>query len=184
MGSLLALLSQRDYSREALRRFLIRIVLPTGLIATIVLNVLLYSKVDWKAYVILLDTAVALIFCWLIGSASLGFKGRVGAVLELRPLVYCGRITYGIYVYHLFMPLLISPIFRRLGWTFPQRGTITLLLSTIATLLVASLSWFLMERPINNVKRYFDYRTSADDSLFGQTDRKSILTPAIISGQS
>ncbi len=161
MGSLLALVSHGGYAKETIERFLARFVLPIGIVATVALNVLLYSKVDWKAYVFLLDTAVALIFCWLISSASRGFKGIVGALLESRLLVYCGKISYGIYVYHLFMPLLIAPIFRRLGFAYAERGMISLVISSATTIAMASLSWYLLEKPINQLKRYFSYTPKA-----------------------
>jgi len=158
MGALLALVSHGNTAKQTIERFLFRVVLPTGVVATIALTAMSYSKTSWKAYVVLLDTAVALVSCWLISAASRGFKGPVGVLLESRPLVYCGKITYGIYVYHLFMPLLIAPIFGKLGWAYAQRGMVTLLVSSAATFAVASLSWYLMEKPINNLKRHFSYR--------------------------
>jgi peptidoglycan/LPS O-acetylase OafA/YrhL len=99
------------------------------------------------------------VFCfWLIGVGSLsGFKGVVKYILENRVIVYLGRITYGIYVYHHFMPF----IFEQIGYddkTHPLMLNFVLYFSS--TILVSSLSWHLFEKPINDLKRFFNYNAS------------------------
>jgi peptidoglycan/LPS O-acetylase OafA/YrhL len=113
---------------------------------------------------IIFDTTAALCFCWLVSSAGAGFRGWVGRFLESKPLLYCGKITYGIYVYHLFMPILLAEIFTMLGARYPGQGWMNFTLATLATLVVATVSWYLFEQPINNLKRYFAYSNGADRS--------------------
>ena len=59
------------------------------------------------------DTGAALVFCWLIGAASRGFVGTTGRLLEWRPIVYLGKISYGIYIYHFLVPLAFTEAARR-----------------------------------------------------------------------
>lgn len=84
---------------------------------------------------------------WLIGKAS---YSQFPKILENRILVYLGRITYGLYVYHYFMPYIFERMFGVKGIALAP----VYLLSTIA---IASLSWFLFEKPVNSLKRFFDY---------------------------
>lgn len=71
-------------------------------------------------------------------------------VLSLRPLAYCGQISYGLYLFH--------P--NCLGWTSKYLGNFTLgnsLVGLVVTLAVAMLSWHAFEKPINNLKHRFTY---------------------------
>ena len=97
------------------------------------------------------------LFAWLIHQASIGFEGPVKQVLETKPIIYLGKISYGLYIYHNFMPFLVAMILRRLHMSSPQHKTSQFLLSATATILVASCSWLLVERPINDLKNRFDY---------------------------
>src|SRR5262249_16542673 len=60
----------------------------------------------------------ALVFVWLIKRASLGFSGLGGSILELRPLVYTGKISYGIYIYHPFVYSLFPTMCDQVGLSF------------------------------------------------------------------
>lgn len=101
-----------------------------------------------------------LLFVPLIGGASKGFGGIGGVILELAPLRWLGRISYGLYLYH--MPVLALAIALAHRHLIPhaliEPGLLRLAAVGGATTLVATLSWLLMERPINGLKRYFSYR--------------------------
>ncbi|MCW3114146.1 MAG: acyltransferase, partial [Segetibacter sp.] len=71
-------------------------------------------------------------------------KGWFGKLLETKPVVYLGKITYGIYVYHYFMPYL----FKMVG--LPDIKIVKILYPVV-TVIMASASWFLLEKPINNL---------------------------------
>ncbi|MGZ8218733.1 acyltransferase family protein [Methylomagnum sp.] len=80
-------------------------------------------------------------------------------LLALAPLVYLGRISYGLYVYHI--PVLQGPIgvavhgFLGLNDPVAWRAWLVDLPITIG---IAALSWRLFEQPILRLKERFAYR--------------------------
>ena len=110
--------------------------------------------------IIIGNTIISIIFMFLINRAAQGFGGITGKILERKPLVYIiGKISYGIYLYHLFMPPILSRGFHYLGLHYPDLSLIRFILQTAATLIVAMLSWHFIEKPINNFKKHFEYST-------------------------
>lgn len=107
---------------------------------------------------VLSDLAAAFAFGWLVSRAASSFKGPVGTLLELKPIRYVGRISYGIYLLHGFMPGLL---FRLLKWNHrPALGGdswLRFLLLVGMSVAAASVSWHFFESPINAYKRYFEY---------------------------
>lgn len=96
-----------------------------------------------------LDFGVSLGSAWLVGSAAQRFTGSIGAALELKPVAYIGTISYGLYLFHGFMPYVLGryvPGFIDMTW--PSRAV----LLAIATLVVASVSWKVFEAPILRLK--------------------------------
>lgn len=66
-------------------------------------------------------------------------------LLESGPLVWLGRISYGVYLWH--YPVFKTASFLRLGWP------LKLCIAVTATLMVSSLSYYLIERQALNLKR-------------------------------
>jgi peptidoglycan/LPS O-acetylase OafA/YrhL len=68
-------------------------------------------------------------------------------LLSWAPLVYLGRISYGIYVYHVFIIVLVSPLLVPYGLSENHNafGRIAVLLAL--TLAMSSLSWHWLEQP-------------------------------------
>jgi peptidoglycan/LPS O-acetylase OafA/YrhL len=87
------------------------------------------------------------LFCfWLIGKAGLGdFKKIFGGFLKNPGVVFMGKISYGIYIFHHFMDY----FFKKL--LFPGVEVLYFL----ATVLLASISWKFFETPINNLKKNY-----------------------------
>jgi peptidoglycan/LPS O-acetylase OafA/YrhL len=101
------------------------------------------------------DTLFTILLMPLVGGAASGFRGIAGMILEARPVRYVGKISYGIYVYHNFMPLLVPAIGRALGVEVPTMGVAAVATMTVASVGVAALSWIAIERPIALVKARF-----------------------------
>jgi peptidoglycan/LPS O-acetylase OafA/YrhL len=157
MGALLAFVNQSKMPKQILQNYLSRIILPLGILLYIASLVLYHYHIKPSVFFCLNDFAVSLIFVWLISSTSIGFKGLPGTFLEFAPLKYLGKISYGIYVYHYFVPFLIAPFFTGLGFQFDTPGPTKFLVSSLVTIGFASLSWHAFEFPINNLKRHFQY---------------------------
>ena len=112
-----------------------------------------------------LDTAVRLVapdiinglfFVWIVERAARGFSDILGMILEFKPLVYLGKISYGIYIYHGFVAAVIVPnSLNYLGFSYPNSIWIKFVLNTTSTVIVAMLSWHYIEQPFNNLKRHF-----------------------------
>jgi peptidoglycan/LPS O-acetylase OafA/YrhL len=80
--------------------------------------------------------------------------------LDWKPMQYLGKISYGLYVYH--APLLwFAGRIRDLRIPEPTAKPLAALIAFVATLLVASASYHLMEKPILNLKdRFFSLKRS------------------------
>jgi peptidoglycan/LPS O-acetylase OafA/YrhL len=77
----------------------------------------------------------ALLVAFVLGSVD----ETVGKWLSLRPLVYVGQISYGLYLLH--VPVLF--VVRA-----HVHGFVAVAVAALATLVIASLSWFWFERPV------------------------------------
>lgn len=105
----------------------------------------------------------SIFFMFLIGGAIIGYNGWFKWFLEHPVSNYLGKISYGLYVYHNFVyNHYHSPashptvrLFNKLDRTFPNFENMHLeqfIILFLVTTLVASVSWFLIEKPINNLK--------------------------------
>ena len=109
---------------------------------------------------------VAVVFASIVDHVARhrGVGGPVGTLLRFPPIVYLGRISYGLYAYHLFVTYGLNGLPARLAHRIGPRGmhVTTVLVHDFGvrlavTVVIASVSWFLMERPLNSLKRLFPY---------------------------
>jgi peptidoglycan/LPS O-acetylase OafA/YrhL len=116
-----------------------------------------FYKIDW-VHIIFDDMLYALMSAIIINYASQNkFTGVLKYILENKFVVYSGKISYGLYVFHLFVPNLfwnfLSP---KIGLGVNNKYTACVVFYFV-TFAMAHISWKLMENPINNLKRYFPY---------------------------
>lgn len=109
------------------------------------------------------------IFCFfLIGNAVYGYTGVMKAFLEHPASVYLGKISYGLYLYHNFVfnhfhtppshP--VYKLMHRIYGHFPALADnyfFQFVMYFAITVLVATVSWYLIEKPINDLKNKFRY---------------------------
>lgn len=95
-------------------------------------------------------------FAAAVSLAADGIRGPAARVLECAPVLYLGRISYGIYIIHDLVTPSVTEFVRGLPAGVPQ-GPVRLLLLTAATVGLAGLSWHLMEAPLNRLKDRFPY---------------------------
>ena len=160
MGALLGLLRDGGGTSAAIRRWLGRVALGVGLtILAIIFATGLYG-IGWRLPFAARYSAYALVAFWLIDRAADGFGGWTRAVLESPPLLYLGKISFGIYVLHLIVPEGIRWVEARTGLDlhFPAAlGFGQFAYVTAASVSLATVSWYVLERPINDLKRFFPY---------------------------
>jgi len=101
---------------------------------------------------ILVEPLEAGAFVILVARTVTGLDGNIARFLTNPGLVFAGRISYGLYIYH----VLVAMVFNR--WLPDQmRFLITipslrLVVFGITTLFVAALSWRFLEQPINRLR--------------------------------
>jgi peptidoglycan/LPS O-acetylase OafA/YrhL len=107
----------------------------------------------------------------LIAGADKGYKNGFGRFLEHKWVLYLGKISYGIYLYHLLVPYVFWKIYNNAAHWLLQKfqvsltplavvlvnPVVSLIFYSILTALFASVSWYLLEQPISRLKRYFTY---------------------------
>ena len=95
-------------------------------------------------------TSFGLFSMWLIGRATFGFSGLAGYILDSSPLRYIGKISYGIYLYHPFVPMILERI------KLPGGDNIHFIIYAFTTVALASISWYVYESPILKLKKRFE----------------------------
>jgi len=107
----------------------------------------------------------------LIAGAIRGYKNRFGRFLQHKWVTYLGKISYGIYLYHLVVPYVFWKVYNGVAHWLLQKyqlsltplsvvlvnPVVSLIFYFILTALFASFSWYLLEQPISRLKRYFTY---------------------------
>jgi peptidoglycan/LPS O-acetylase OafA/YrhL len=106
---------------------------------------------------VLFDLAFAGVCVFLVHHAAVGVKGPARYLLDFRPLQFLGTISYGVYLIHNFSAPAVALVCRRTNLPFPEGPLPRFLMLTGATLVAATLSWFLLEKPLNQLKRFFPY---------------------------
>ena len=154
IGALLAL-SRHATTRELVPSSFVRICAWIGWPSFILAIVLYVTNTKAPAFRVLFDTSIALPACWIVDKASSGFRGLLGKVLSAAPITYIGKISYGIYVIHLAVYILLPNLLFRFGFAFNQDRWKWFWLPSLATIILASLSWELFESRLNSLKQYF-----------------------------
>jgi len=99
----------------------------------------------------LTDSVQVFLFALVVHRATVGFGGLPGRILDMRGLQLMGRISYGIYLYHWFVILILHHL-------FPNKGIPLFIATSVLTAVVAGVSWRLIELPLNQLKRRFPYQ--------------------------
>lgn len=101
-------------------------------------------------------TLLAIFFSWVVLRAAEGGEGRPWKILQNKTWVNIGKISYGIYVFHLAVQYLLEPKLKTLfsttnAWTDIGTAMTMMLISTA----LATISWRYFEEPINRYRRHF-----------------------------
>jgi peptidoglycan/LPS O-acetylase OafA/YrhL len=163
LGGLLACWHGNGKTKNTFLPKLCWVILPFWVLLKIMQDHTLAAGLD-KAY-------AALISMVLIEGASNGYRNHFGRILESRPVTYLGKISYGIYLYHLLVPIVFWRVFFAVAHRLPASmkpgyqilqeflalPVVNFVAYFLITVLLASASWYFLELPINNLKRYIRY---------------------------
>ncbi len=64
------------------------------------------------------QTLLSVFFAGLIASTWVGFRGILGKLLNGPPIQHIGRLSYGLYLFHTAVPLLVGYVMPFLWWPF------------------------------------------------------------------
>ena len=110
----------------------------------------------------------SIIAFWVIAKTVVGFQGLFGRLLEHPVMSYLGKISYGLYLYHNLVynfyhtppthpvPRLLGKI-DRFAPQLADSAVFQVALFFTLTVGLATISWYLIEKPANNLKRFFAY---------------------------
>jgi peptidoglycan/LPS O-acetylase OafA/YrhL len=154
-GALLAYAASPEFGSPKFRQNLERLGYIAGIPIGVAALAMTYGTHDYTWGIAFFDTGMALFFVAVISHAARGIRGPIGFVLGRGPLPYIGRISYGVYIYHLFAIYLFMQV--NFSWLPGYERAAIYGVSLAATIAVASVSFYLFERPINNLKRLFPY---------------------------
>jgi peptidoglycan/LPS O-acetylase OafA/YrhL len=182
LGAAMALVLRAPNGLQTMVR-IAKLALP---LSVTIWSTLMLLQGGWYQYGILAQTAgylVTEIFYASLLVFTLASR-RLGEVMSLKPLRLMGRISYAVYVFHVFVvflcarwfalgdvsrPSVVYSLIRLLTGTMTAPGALMLLLDGAAYVAVAlglsvgiaTLSWYLLERPCLSLKRFFPYARSA-----------------------
>ena len=168
LGALLAVhRRERGTQPEMLRGFLI--AGATAALAWVALTAYrIVTRIDpWYQGHLVFAAAhfasAAVVGTGLVAYALIGTKGPIGRLLENRVMVLIGKISYGLYVYHFFVPGLLHwlQVRQLVPPLSPREASVTGMAVSCAAAVV---SWYALERPILGLKHRF-------------TDRKQAVSP-------
>jgi peptidoglycan/LPS O-acetylase OafA/YrhL len=113
-------------------------------------------------------SAISIISLWLLSHVL--YKGSANYfsfVLKRKPLLFLGKLSYGIYLYH-------YPMFAIKGFSTPYFNLplspqvnlyLTLGINFCLLILIAWLSWTFIEKPALSLKKYFPYQKESADTI-------------------
>lgn len=140
-GALLALLFRsRTFTRESYVR-----TAWVTLVISAPLALITAQRVNWVVYSFTALASVSFVYVALISKQK-----WLQSILSNRFLIYSGVISYGMYLLEK-IPIDTVKSFHWRGHPAP-----VLLLSAAATYVLATLSWYLLERPVMRLKRFFE----------------------------
>lgn len=104
-----------------------------------------------------------LLGCLVLGLVAAPAESRLARAFAIRPLRLIGKYSYGLYVWHYFVLVILArrgftvdALVERFGSIAMGHGAFIAVNASL-TMFVALASWYLLERPCLGLKRYFPY---------------------------
>lgn len=128
-----------------------------AMVPLVITQGLVYTGVNHPVMMALRHEALVFSCVWLVAAAGRGLPGLPGRFLAWRPMVYIGKISYGLYVFHYFAGPAVHGFSRRFVPFVYENIVLRVSVMFVLTLSVAALSWRFMEKPLNDLKDRFPY---------------------------
>ncbi len=168
LGGILAW--QITYKSDALNKFFLALsILSIASIAFIFLVFLYSLKIPIR-------TETSIISLWAIAYIYMNSEKnsmKLGWLLNNRVLVFLGKISYGLYIYHYIIPQLLNDTFLNIylnphlpDFLFKRNwDTLYFIENIILLIVIAWLSYVLVEKPFLRLKKYFETKEKSKASL-------------------
>jgi peptidoglycan/LPS O-acetylase OafA/YrhL len=147
VGGLVAYLRQSQILARMWQSKTLLFAMPLIACSCFFLGRALMTLPEGNVLLALTESIDSIFLAWILAASLTGMNARYARLLSWSPLVYLGKISYGVYVYHVFIIVLVSPLLIPLGMSEEHNafGRIAILLAM--TLAVASFSWHWIEQP-------------------------------------
>jgi peptidoglycan/LPS O-acetylase OafA/YrhL len=126
------------------------------------------------------DLLCGAFYAWLVLQGAIGVRGILTPIFGSGVLQYIGRISYGLYLVHNWMPDIVTRLFGPM----PKYQAAPLVLA--GTFGVCALSWQFFEKPIMGFKRYFanpNQKMPTEPHAIQTASEKPLLTGQFPMGQ-
>lgn len=155
-GALLAWASV--YQPSAIKRFYLPFLYMA--LGAFILQIL---RVSGQDIFIPSRTLTSICTVWMIAAILLEKRSILfETILESRVLIFIGKISYGIYLYHLMIPYFTYKVFTSINNFLPSfirkhNSHLVIAENFVLLIVIAFLSWQLVEQPILKLKSRFNY---------------------------
>ncbi|GAB3201160.1 peptidoglycan/LPS O-acetylase OafA/YrhL [Pontibacter aydingkolensis] len=168
-GSLLALYGKAIASKENKLwqdrlSLAVKALGVAGLAGFVVLHFSTSKFINGLGWMVVKEFAVISLFVSITLGAAHGFKGKAGSLLSSRPMVYVGQISYGLYLFHNFVPYFTKKLLQRFEIN-ELDPVLSLSINTIALLAISAASLHFLESRLNRYKKHFPYVTAPHKSI-------------------
>jgi len=126
--------------------------------SVVVYTIMLYLFISVPWYKALVDELLFVVMSALVINYAVAGRFRLfaGGFLQHPWVAYFGKVSYGMYVYHLFIPDLFYYLSPHIGLTISNKYT-AFVAFFVLTFVMSHLSWILIESPVNSLKKFFPY---------------------------
>ena len=100
------------------------------------------------AWAAIIETLENLFFAWLLLRTTAGWRGAMGFVFENPILVYLGKISYGLYIFHVLVHVALTPWLNRHGLGIGDHVYLRAVILMALSIGVAALSYRYVEAPL------------------------------------
>ncbi len=159
-GALLAYYHNRGFIKNHWLKWLLGAMIPLWLF-------LIFSH-HRRTFIAMDRVFVSLFAVTIIDIANRGYKGITKKFLENSIVQYLSKISYGIYLWHLLMTVFFWSAFDAAAHYFSrydlsalrrlvENPFVSFWIFMILAIACATISWYCLEQPVNNLKRLFAY---------------------------